>query len=65
MFTFMLGCFIAKAMADIINAVTPDTIKTPFATIKVDPHDELIEFLVKDNFINDEDLMTQLLDEED
>lgn len=25
MFTFMLGCFIAKAMADIINAVTPDT----------------------------------------
>ena len=42
-----------------------DTIKTPFATIKVDPHDELIEFLIKDNFINDEDLMTQLLDEED
>ena len=24
MFTFMLGCFIAKALADIINAVTPD-----------------------------------------
>lgn len=42
-----------------------DIIKTPFATIKVDPHDELIEFLRKDNFINDEDLMTQLLDEED
>ena len=27
MFTFMLGCFIAKAMADIINAVTPNTNK--------------------------------------
>lgn len=42
-----------------------DTIKTPFATIKVDPYDELIEFLRKDNFINDEDLMQTLLDEED
>lgn len=41
-----------------------DIIKTPFATIKVDPHDELIEFLIKDNFINDEDLVSQLLDEE-
>ena len=27
MFQFILGCFIAKALADIIDAVTPDSSK--------------------------------------